>query len=137
MKLQRGCVEAVVTAVLRDEKIEASLIEVEFLGDRRMRHLHKKFFKDPSSTDCMTFPVDTSHRSSLVGSVAICPKTALAFAGINRFWEELTLYLVHGLLHLAGYTDETPPSRVRMHRRQNVVLSRLKKRSLLLAGSLS
>ncbi len=39
--------------------------------------------------------------------------------------EELTLYLVHGLLHLCGYDDLTEPERRLMRRRERTILKLL------------
>jgi probable rRNA maturation factor len=39
--------------------------------------------------------------------------------------QELTLYLVHGLLHLCGYDDTTPGEEQLMRRRESEVLALL------------
>ena len=39
---------------------------------------------------------------------------------------EITLYLVHGLLHLAGYEDATPSSRDEMNALQEELLAELR-----------
>ena len=41
------------------------------------------------------------------------------------FQREITLYLVHGLLHLAGYEDATPEARMEMEGLQESLLNEL------------
>lgn len=38
---------------------------------------------------------------------------------------ELSLYVAHGTLHLAGYDDRTPREFARMHRREDELLDEL------------
>ncbi len=40
--------------------------------------------------------------------------------------DELTLYLVHGLLHLCGYDDLSPAERRLMRQRERTILAQLK-----------
>jgi probable rRNA maturation factor len=133
MQLNKDCVERVVFEVLTYEKKTTSHVEIMFVGDPTMRKLHKEFFNDSSSTDCMSFPMD----NDCLGSVVICPKTALSLVGTTGFWEELTLYLVHGMLHLIGYKDENPKDRKFMHHRQDELMSHLKEKRFLLGGILT
>ena len=46
---------------------------------------------------------------------------AKARGGVAR--EELAMYVVHGLLHLAGYDDHSPADRRRMYAREKAVLA--------------
>ncbi len=71
--------------------------------------LHAQYFNDPSTTDCISFPVDDDSSMSYraMGDVFICPETAIAYAQQHQLdvYRETTLYIVHGLLHLMGYDD--------------------------------
>lgn len=40
--------------------------------------------------------------------------------------KELVLYLIHGLLHLLGYDDETPKEAEKMKRRQEEIFEALR-----------
>jgi len=46
--------------------------------------------------------------------------------GNTNFAEELTLYMVHGLLHVHGFDDLTPEKRRKMRRAERKVMSALK-----------
>jgi probable rRNA maturation factor len=90
---------------------ELSLV---FLTDPALAQLHADFMDDPSATDVITFEGDPS--AELAGEICVSADTAHAYAREHRrdFATELTLYLVHGWLHLAGYDDLRPAKKRRM-----------------------
>ena len=92
---------------------ELSLV---FLSDPALAQLHADFLNDPSSTDVITFEGDPALGSA--GEVCVSVDTALAYARkhCRDFATELTLYVVHGWLHLAGY-DDLEPAKKRVMRR--------------------
>lgn len=66
-----------------------------------------------------------SSRPPLEGEVVLSAETARRRAA-EFDWsaaDEVVLYLVHGLLHLAGYDDASPEERQQMRRREKAVLS--------------
>jgi probable rRNA maturation factor len=71
---------------------------------------------DPSPTDVITFAGDPAVDSA--GEICVSADTAARYAQSQRrdFSRELTLYIVHGWLHLAGY-DDLQPARKRVMRR--------------------
>lgn len=90
---------------------ELSLV---FLTDGALAQLHADFMDDPSTTDVITFEGDTA--AGLAGEICVSADTARAYAREHGhdFATELTLYLVHGWLHLAGYDDLQPAKKRRM-----------------------
>jgi len=65
-----------------------------------MARVHGDFLSDSSETDVITFPY---------GEILVCPAVARDRAGEFDLGvdEEILLYALHGLLHLAGYDDTT------------------------------
>jgi probable rRNA maturation factor len=90
---------------------ELSLV---FLTDAALAQLHRDFMGDPTATDVITFAGDPA--AGLAGEICVSADTAAAYARTHRrdFSAELTLYLVHGWLHLAGYDDLQPAKKRRM-----------------------
>lgn len=133
-------VQTVVDAVLCHENQRADFITIEFLSDAKTRNLHKKFFGDSSPTDCMSFPIDLDEHQKPrhLGDIFICPKTALSQAQNNPliFFEELTLYLVHGILHLLGYDDLIPSARKKMKQHEASIMKSLHTHGQILSGNL-
>lgn len=97
-------------------------IEIAFVGEKECRRLHETFFQDPEVTDVMTFPGEEEDQHA--GDIAICPAVAAACSG-SLFARELTLYLVHACLHLAGFRDQDEGSRRAMRRAEGIILSHL------------
>jgi probable rRNA maturation factor len=85
-----------------------------FLTDEALAGLHAQFMDDPTTTDVITFEGDAT--AGLAGEICVSADTAFDYARAHGrdFATELTLYLVHGWLHLAGYDDLRPTRKRRM-----------------------
>jgi probable rRNA maturation factor len=107
----------------------AGELSLVFLTDPALAKIHADFMDDPTATDVITFEGDAS--AGLAGEICVSADTAARYVGSalaptsrtrspqaaplqNAFSAELTLYLVHGWLHLAGYDDLQPAKKRRM-----------------------
>lgn len=102
-------------------------LSIVFLTDRALARLHGAFLNDPTTTDVITFAGDPQLGAG--GEICVSADTAHRFArthGVD-FSRELTLYVVHGWLHLAGY-DDLAPARKRVMRRAEARALRLLER---------
>jgi len=106
---------------------ELSLV---FLTDPALAKIHADFMDDPTATDVITF--EGNPAAGLAGEICVSVDTAARYVGLlegrspdrprsarrpslpSAFARELTLYLVHGWLHLAGYDDLQPAKKRRM-----------------------
>lgn len=90
---------------------ELSLV---FFNDARLAQLHGDFLDDPTTTDVITF--EGLPEAGSAGEICVSADTAARFAREHAldFSHELTLYVVHGWLHLAGYDDLQPQKKRRM-----------------------
>ncbi|MEC7839277.1 MAG: rRNA maturation RNase YbeY [Chlamydiota bacterium] len=103
-------VRSVTRAVIDHMHQSCCETSIYFVTDEEICELHEQYFNDPSSTDCISFPMDdetTPADERILGDVFVCPKTAINYASSHNcnVYDELTLYLVHGLLHLMGWDD--------------------------------
>ncbi|HVU17310.1 MAG TPA: rRNA maturation RNase YbeY [Candidatus Didemnitutus sp.] len=102
-------------------------LSIAFLTDDALARIHDEFMQDPSATDVITFEgsSDPAAGEHAAGEICVSVDTAAAFVGLrpgkaaaaaatHRFARELTLYVVHGWLHLAGYDDLQPEKKRRM-----------------------
>ena len=73
-------------------------LSIVFVNDAEIAQVHADFMDDPSPTDVITF----DH-----GEVLISADTARRQAAEygQHMEREIALYIVHGLLHLAGHED--------------------------------
>lgn len=113
---------------------ELSLV---FLTDEALAKLHADFLDDPTITDVITFEGNPAFGTA--GEICISVDAALRqTAGAVRatlksqssnleFQRELTLYLVHGWLHLAGHDDLVPAKKRLMRRAESRALRLLEK----------
>jgi len=112
---------------------ELSLV---FLTDEALAKLHADFMADPTTTDVITFEGDAA--VGFAGEICVSVDTSADFAKKHRrdFSEELTLYLVHGWLHLAGYDDLEPAKKRVMRRAESRAIRLLAENDCLPAFSL-
>ena len=96
-------------------------VEVSLISDREISLVHAQFMDNPDPTDVITFPYGSE------GEILISAETALRQAKElnSQLEQEITLYLVHGILHLVGYEDGTESSRNEMDALQERLLADL------------
>ncbi len=130
-------VRLIVESVLQVENAKADELSLFFVSDRKMKQIHLEFFQDPSSTDCMSFPIDepTSQEYCVLGEIFVCPLTAISFSQKRNKnpYIEATLYIVHGLLHLLGYDDQDTKSRRKMRQKERKCMKILESKGYLLS----
>jgi probable rRNA maturation factor len=73
-------------------------VSVLLISDRRMAWLHRQFLGQRGATDVLTF-----QHGEIFISVETARRHARRFG--NSLAQELRLYIVHGLLHLHGFSD--------------------------------
>jgi probable rRNA maturation factor len=95
------------------------VVSVTLIDDLKIGRVHLQFMDDASPTDVITFPY--GEEGEILISVETAARQALEYGvSVER---ELVLYLIHGLLHLSGYTDTTEPSRAEMDELQESLLA--------------
>jgi len=96
-------------------------LAITFIDTRRMRALNRRFLRHDRPTDVLSFRY---HRESVVGDILISPSAARAYARANglKYADELSRYVVHGLLHWTGQNDQTPAQRKKTRRREDHIL---------------
>jgi probable rRNA maturation factor len=131
--------KTIVSFFLKKAKVEADEVSIHFVSQKKICSLHQEFFNDPSPTDCITFPIDdpTAKKKPypfILGEVFICAKTAVDYAKEHKIdpYEELLLYLVHGLLHLLRYEDQTQEQAKVMRKKEKYYMSVIKQKGLTL-----
>lgn len=94
-------------------------IGIIFVTDRKIRGINRRFLGHPNNTDVISFNYLESNL--IFGDIYISTDTAArqARAGGHSLVQELALLIVHGLLHLSGYEDDTPRRQSRMFQKQS------------------
>lgn len=130
IRFDRPRLRRVLTAALAESAHahQACALSVLLVGDAESQRLHAEHFHDATPTDVMTFPDGSEDLASgrlLLGDLAVGVDVARREAERRdrAAGDELTLYILHGLLHLIGYDDVTPAKRRRMWAAQRRLLA--------------
>ena len=116
---------------VRASAIAPGELSLVFLTDAALAQLHADYLDDPTTTDVITFEGDPALGAA--GEICLSVDTAAAYAQAHgsKFSDELTLYLVHGWLHLAGYDDLQPAKKRAMRRAETRAMRALERAGAL------
>ncbi|MFH1868594.1 MAG: rRNA maturation RNase YbeY [Candidatus Omnitrophota bacterium] len=120
-----------------------TLVSISFAAKSEIARLNAKYFNKKKATDVIAFEYKKKSLrgkftgfkksygrdffSGYLGDVIICPEVALENSKIykNTFSNEITLYMIHGILHLLGYDDTRKKPKLKMQKKQEEVLAKL------------
>jgi rRNA maturation RNase YbeY len=123
-----GCLRRLIRFHLEEQlQLTRYDLAIHLLGITRMAEANAVHLKHEGATDVITFNYADPGTDVLHGELLVCPAVALEQAQAYRTsWEsELMRYIVHGVLHLRGYDDQTPADRRTMRREENRLVSAL------------
>ena len=113
---------------LGDRPVE---VHVHFVDESAMEDLNREHMGGEGPTDVLAFPVDDPATVPdgipvLLGDVVVCPVVAAnqASAHAGDFTSEVSLLLVHGVLHLLGHDHDEPEEAEAMRARERDHLTR-------------
>ncbi len=126
----------VVESVLHLEDLHTDELAIYFVSEPAICSLHERYFQDPSSTDCISFPMDGRDevKPHTLGEIFISPKAAIEFTKSSNHppYREVTLYVVHGLLHLLGYDDIEEEDEKKMRKAEKMHMDALLANNLII-----
>jgi len=127
VKIDRRRMRETVRAVLLAEGVIQAEIGLAFVDNDTIRRLNQRYLNHDEPTDVLSFPLSEAGQKNTVGELVIGAEVALAEAqeGKHNVHAELTLYVIHGLLHLCNFDDKTTSSAAVMRRREREHLKRL------------
>ena len=110
--------------------IPQASVSILFCDNKFIRKLNRKFFGESSITDVISFSLKDETYPQYLGEIIICVEEAANAARLykNTWQEELTLYLIHGILHILGYNDTVKSERTVMEKKQEEILSKILKK---------
>ncbi len=115
----------VARAVLAAEGHTAAEISVTLVDNTAIHRLNRQYLEHDWPTDVISFDL-TGPGEPLAAELIISTEMAIEAAARHGVapTAELVLYLIHGLLHMCGYDDQTEEQRTRMRRRERELMSR-------------
>ena len=107
-----------------------SEIGLKITDDANLQQFNLQYMGIDSPTDVLSFPVSFENPDTgnpYLGDILISYPTAVqqAEAAGHPPAEEITLLLVHGILHLLGYDHTTPAEKEMMWSLQDAILTKL------------
>lgn len=133
---------SVAEETLHGEGVSRGHLDLLFVTTAEMADMNERFMGHDGPTDVLSFPLDTPPADGLgdapdakpedgemplhLGDVVICPEVAQAQAvdHCGHFEAELTLLVVHGVLHILGHDHAEEGDRAVMVSREVAHLTR-------------
>ncbi len=105
-------IQKIVEIFLKENKILEKDLSIAFVGEQEMQKINLSYRQKNSVTDVLSF----SGEENDFGELIICYEQIKRQAGEygNTADKELVFILVHGLLHLLGYEDDTEEKKQEM-----------------------
>lgn len=122
----QNVVRSWILSAIKKEKKKAGDISFVFCNDRFLLALNKKFLKHNTLTDIITFqyPSDSLTADIYISTQRV-KENAKKYA--VSFENELHRVMIHGILHLCGYSDKSPAKKAKMRTLEDHYLRLLKK----------
>jgi probable rRNA maturation factor len=105
--------------IIRREGYEGGEINVIFTSDKAILNLNNKFLSRDYSTDIIVF--SNSFKNTVTGDIFISIER-IRENSIGNFEKELKRVIIHGILHLIGYTDKSKEGKSIMTQKEELYL---------------
>lgn len=129
--------EDIIRTVLVEEEVAGAEISVAIVDNPTIHELNRQYLEHDYETDVLSFllecdpeptpdeEVPRGRGKRIEGEIIVSAEMAKQSAADFSWspWEEFVLYVVHGLLHLAGYDDLSDSEREIMQSREQQMLS--------------
>ena len=114
--------EAVSAALKAEGKPQECEISVIFTSDRNIRELNQRYREVDRVTDILCFPYSAKppFKCEIFISLEVSSRNAAEFR--HSHGQEITFLVIHGILHLLGWRDNTDALRSRMLGRQSEIM---------------
>jgi probable rRNA maturation factor len=122
-KIDLKFLEKFAKEALKLVKLSIRELSIVVVCDARMKLINKKYRKQNKTTDVLTFDYSKEQ-----GEIIICLNQAKRQAkkANHSNKEEMEILLLHGILHLAGYKDETKKDFNKMVIKQGGIWQKIK-----------
>ena len=114
--------------IFKKEGYKLHGLEIVFCNDEELLSLNQRFLSHNYKTDILTF--DLGNSSQVEGEIYISVPTVSSNASFYKvsFLEELHRVIIHGVLHLCGYSDSENSLKFKMEKKQEDYLVQYFKR---------
>jgi probable rRNA maturation factor len=112
--------------ILKQLGLERKELSILLVDDKEIKRLNSQYLGRKRPTNVIAFPMDGPNEH-LLGDIVISTETAQKEAEkLNLpFEEHLARLLIHGILHLLGYEDQTKSQYRKMRQKEEELLQYL------------
>lgn len=112
-------------SVIHTAQFEVDTISFIFCSDDYLLTLNRQHLDHGFYTDILTFPYHASGSRELHSDIYISITRVRENANSmgNTFWDELHRVMIHGVLHLLGFDDQTEARKAEMRMQEELALS--------------
>ncbi len=123
LPVEAGRLRRAAHAILKDHGPASADISIAIVDDPTIHALNRQYLQHDYPTDVLSFVLEEPP-PRLEGEVIVSADTAIAQAGEygTSPANEVLLYVIHGVLHLVGFDDQSTESREQMRCAEHVYL---------------
>ena len=124
--------KSIIDYVLNIEQINFYEISIIFTSDIYVSDLKKRFFLKDQWTDVIAFPLHSNKKEKIEGEIYISMPTAKENADkFNQAYEkEVARLIIHGVLHLLDYSDQSYKGKQIMSKMEENILKETRWKTL-------
>lgn len=128
--IQEADIETILAATEEHEEVQFAALEVVFMSPEEITEINRTYLNHDYVTDIITFRLDDEEdRSALEGTLCCCDdriREQSKELGVE-VREEFLRVLIHGVLHLCGWEDDSDEKQQAMREREDFYLERIQK----------
>jgi rRNA maturation RNase YbeY len=119
-----------ITSTIKKKKHKIGEIYFVFCSDAYLLNMNKQYLNHDTYTDIITFDYSKESTTQAISgdifiSIDRVKENAIQFS--KSFEDELHRVVIHGVLHLLGYTDKTKKGKIEMTKQEDACLKVLNK----------
>ena len=105
---------------IRSEGYQLENLNIIFCSDKKLLQMNKDYLQHNYYTDIITFDL-SSVKKTVEGDIFISVETVLTNSQRFKttFQDELHRVMIHGVLHLLGYSDKNPKAQAMMKKMED------------------
>ena len=128
----RKICKSIIRYIFDNEKITLYQVNIIFTSDIFVSDLKKRFFLKDQWTDVIAFPLHSNKKEKVEGEVYISMPTAKenAYKYNQAYEKEVARLIIHGVLHLLDYSDQSFKEKQNMSEMEENILKEIRWKSL-------
>jgi rRNA maturation RNase YbeY len=131
--IKKKAVHSLISSLKSELKLSISFLSISLITSSELEQINKKYLRHDFNTDVITFNYSIV-KNKIDGEILISFEDAMLNSKKYKvkYGEEILRLIVHGILHLVGYDDNTNKNKAKMKSMENKLIN--KYNFTLLAG---